>query len=145
MSTELEPAPRDSADRLLEAKQRKRPRSGWQLYLIEVEQGIRQCFRGDSTFFVHFFLVSITLAAGVVLSLNVTQWCLILLASSWVISAEMFQQVLKAIWEQVGDKLDQGSGRILSIGTAAVFVAFTAAIVVVLAVLATRFWELFLR
>ena len=66
------------------------PRPAWRRWLIDVERGLMHGVRGDSVFFVYFFLTSATIAASVVLGISLLQWTVVILALTVVLSAEMF-------------------------------------------------------
>ena len=90
-----------------------------------------QGIRGDSAFFVYFFLSSATIAACVVLSISLIQWTIVILALTVVLSAEMFNQVLKALLLGFGRPVDDAARAALRIAVAAVFVAITGSVIVI--------------
>ena len=102
-------------------------RAAWRQRLVEAESGIKQGFRSDSTLFVHFFLASVILTVGLVLGISLLEWTIVVLSVTLVLSAEMFQHVVKAILGSVGHHFDDRTRKALRIGTAAVFVAMTGA------------------
>ena len=62
--------------------------------------------RGDSIFFVYFFLTSATIAASVVLGIASLQWTVVILALTVVLSAEMFNQSVKSLFAALGRPAD---------------------------------------
>ncbi len=62
--------------------------------------------RGDSIFFVYFFLTSATIAASVVLGIALLQWAVVILALTVVLSAEMFNQSVKSLFAALGRPTD---------------------------------------
>jgi len=106
-------------------------RAAWRQRLVEAERGITQGVRNDSAFFVHFFLGSVVVAAGFVLGISLIEWTAVVISLTLVLSAEMFQQVLKSILSSVGHHFDEPVRKSLRIGTAAVFVAMTGALIVI--------------
>lgn len=87
--------------------------------------------RGDSAFFVYFFLSSVTIVASLVLGISLVQWAIVILALTLVLSAEMFNQVLKSILACIDCPIEAAARAALRIGTAAVFVAITGSVLVI--------------
>jgi undecaprenol kinase len=106
-------------------------RPAWRQRLVDAERGVMQGIRGDSAFFVYFFLSSVTIAACVVLGISLIQWTIVILALTVVLSAEMFNQVLKALLLGFGRPVDDAARAALRIAVAAVFVAITGSVIVI--------------
>lgn len=115
MPPTLPPPTRSHSDGLA---QQVRPQ--WRQRLRDAEHGARQGMRSDSTFAVHFFVVTVIAAAAFVLGFAVIEWAVLILAFTMVISAEMFHQLLKVIGESEGRLLSTRSRDALRLGTAAV-------------------------
>jgi len=113
-------------------------RSQWRQRLIEAESGLRLGLRTDGTLFVHLFIVSGILAAGLVLQLGLVQWALLVLAVTMVLSAEMFHQMLRVLWKSAGRYLPPELRNVVRIGTAAVVLSSVGAVVVLTLVFAQR-------
>lgn len=112
-----------TVSRLSDPDDRRRPkRPAWRQRLVDAERGMTLGVRGDSTFFVYFFTTSVTIAGGFVLGLSLIEWVLVVLAITLVLSAEMFKQVLNAVWRNVGHHFQHEAHQALRIATAAVFV-----------------------
>ena len=135
MTTELKP------HRLPNAKSRKN-RAAWRQRLVDAERGFSQGLRSDSTFFVHFFVGTVIVAAGFVLGISLLQWTVVVLALTLVLSAEMFNQVLQAIWKTVGHHLSQEGVNAVRMGTAAVFVTLLGAAVTIVLIFGQRLSQL---
>ena len=118
-------------------------RSPWRQRLVEAERGITQGFRGDSTFFVHFFAVSMILAGALVLGLSLIHWTMLVLALTLVLSAEMFHQALKFLLQSVGPHFEKSAETALRIGTAAVFLAMLGAVIVIGLIFVHRLLQMF--
>ena len=65
--------------------------------------------RGDSIFFVYFFLTSATIAASLVLGISLLQWTVVILALTVVLSAEMFNQSVKSLFAALGRPADDAA------------------------------------
>lgn len=113
-------------------------RAAWRQRLVEAERGLVEGVRGDSTFFVYFFLGAICIAAALVLGLSRVEWLLLCLALSLVWTAEMFHQMAKSILTLVPAASDSQVRKILRLGTAAVFLAIGGATTVVVVLFGTR-------
>ncbi len=109
---------------------RSRHRPPWRQRLVETERGMALGLRSDATLFVHFFLLCVILATGVVLSLSLVEWSILVLAFTGVIAAEMFHQLLKTLWKHEGHLLSRETREALRIGTAAVAVTMMGALTV---------------
>ena len=106
----------------------QKKRSAWRQRLVDAERGLTAGVRGDSTFFVHFFIGSVVVVTGVVLGLEILQWGLLILALTMVLSAEMFHQVLKAMVKNFGHHFSDDVNRAMGIASAAVFVTILGAV-----------------
>jgi undecaprenol kinase/diacylglycerol kinase (ATP) len=127
-------------------EQRRRP--AWRQRLVLAERGLVRGVRSDSAFFVHFFGICIVIAAALVLGIGWMQWVAIAGCLTLVLTAEMFNQALKAMAQSGldqsgGQELPAGAQRALAIGTAAVLVACTGSIIVLTLVFWQRVDQLF--
>src|SRR5579872_2315450 len=75
----------------------QRRRSAWRQTLVQAERGLVGGIRSGSAFFVHFFGISIVIAAALVLGIERTHWIGIAGCLTLVLTAEMFNQALKAL------------------------------------------------
>ncbi len=112
-------------------------RPAWRQRLIQAERGLVRGIRSDSAFFVHFFGISIVIAAALVLGIGWMQWVAIAGCLALVLTAEMFNQALKALAQACGQDSSADGQRALAIGTAAVLVACIGSTVVLTLV----FWQ----
>ena len=100
-----------------------RRRPAWRQRLVQAERGLVGGVRSDSAFFVHFFGISIVVAAALVLGVGPMQWIGIAACLTIVLTAEMFNQALKALAHATAEPAAPGVQRALAIGSAAVIVA----------------------
>lgn len=126
-----------------EEGERHRRRPAWRQRLVQAERGLVRGIRGDSAFFVHFFGISVVIAAALVLGIGGMQWVAIAGCLTLVLTAEMFNQALKALAHSSGQDSTPGGQRALAIGTAAVLVACIGSSVVLTLVFWERFQQLF--
>ena len=100
-------------------------------------------FRGDSTFFVHFFIGTVILITASVLGLATVQWAILILGLTVVLSAEMFHQVLKTILKRFGHHFPDEVERAIRIASAGVFVAILGAVLSIGLIFGERLSQLF--
>lgn len=117
-------------------------RAAWRQRLIDAERGITQSVRKDGTFFVHLFVGLAIIAAGLALELGALSWAITCLSITLVLSAEMFNQMLKILWKDAGRHLPAESRNAIRIGTAAVVLTGVGAVLAILLVYAQRVAEL---
>ena len=93
-------------------------------------RGLRAGLRGQSSFFVHFFVAVLVVAAGVVLNVNYCEWCVLAMSIAGVLTAEMFNSALESMAKAITGESDPHVGDSLDIGSAAVLIASIGAAVV---------------
>lgn len=109
----------------------ERLRPEWRQRLVDAERGITFGIRLDSTFFIHFFTGSAVIASAMLLGLSATHWAIIVLAMTTVLCAQMFNQVLKSIWNLLGTQLPAESQNMFKAGTAAVCVSIIGSVITI--------------
>ena len=117
-------------------------RPEWRQRLVDAERGITFGIRLDSTFFIHFFSGSAVIAAAMLMGLSATHWAIVILAMTTVLSAQMFNQVLKSIWNLVGSHLPAESQNTFKAGTAAVCVSIMGSIITIAIVFGSALYRL---
>ncbi len=140
MPVELKPSRFKRTTRKLNDQNRRQP---WRQHLVMVERGIINGMRSDSSFFAQFFGVITIIAAGFVLKISLVEWTMVSLAISFVITAELFNQVIRAILDSVGHLFDESARKAMSMGTAAVFVSVIGAILVTGLIFGQRIYHTF--
>ncbi len=118
-------------------------RPAWRRRLIDIERGITLGVRGDSVFFVYFFLSSLTLAASLVLGISLLEWTVVILALTVVLCAEMFNQSVRSLFAALVGSSDDSIRSALRIGTAAVFVAIAGSVITIGLILGKAGLEMF--
>tara|TARA_R110002111_G_scaffold108086_2_gene166765 strand:+ start:14888 stop:15322 length:435 start_codon:yes stop_codon:yes gene_type:complete len=117
-------------------------RPEWRQRLVDAERGITFGIRLDSTFFIHFFTGSAVIATAMLLGLSATHWAMIVLAMSTVLSAQMFNQVLKSIWNLLGTQLPAESQNMFKAGTAAVCVSIIGSVITIAIIFCSALYHL---
>ncbi len=93
-------------------------------------RGVFTAFRLDQSFVEHLATAVPVIAAGIVLRVNLLEWCLLALCITAVVAAEMFntaiEQLAKAVHPEqsplVGASLDVAAGGVLIASLGAAFV-----------------------
>ena len=93
-------------------------------------RGVKAGIRGQSSFFVHFFITAAVIVAAVILDVSLTQWCLLLLCITIVLTAEMFNSALESMAKAITGQSDPHLGNSLDIGSGAVLLASAGAAIV---------------
>lgn len=106
-------------------------RSSWRQRLIDAETGVRLGVRTDGTFFVHLFVGCGILATATVLGLSVLEWAVLILSMTFVLSAEMFNQILRILWKEAAHHLPAELRNAVRIGTAAVVISSVGAVIAI--------------
>ena len=118
------------------------PERSWPDKFRDAFRGVKEGVRGQSSFFVHFFVAAAVLAAGVVLGINQVEWCLLVLCISGVLTAEMFNSALESMAKAITGESDPHLGNSLDIGSAAVLLASIGASTVGVVIFGRRVAEL---
>jgi diacylglycerol kinase len=95
----------------------------WARKFRDAFRGMREGVRGQNSFWVHFLVAAAVVAAGVVLGISLTEWCLVAICIAGVIAAEMFNSALESMAKAITGESHPHLGNSLDIGSAAVLVA----------------------
>jgi diacylglycerol kinase len=102
----------------------------WRDKFRESLRGIKLGIRGHSSFFVHFFFAALVLATAIVLRCEALEWCLLLGCIGLVITAELFNSAVEAIYHGLDDSTRPRVRHCLDIAAGAVLLAsITAALI----------------
>ncbi len=102
----------------------------WPRKFRDAFRGIKEGIRGQSSFFVHFFMAAAVIVAAVVFQMNLIEWCILLLCITIVLTAEMFNSALESMAKAITGETDPHLGNSLDIGSGAVLMASIGAAVV---------------
>lgn len=92
---------------------------------------MRLGIRTDGTFFVHLFAGCGILTTAAVLGLGAVEWAIVVLAMAFVLSAEMFNQMLRILWNEAEHHLPVDLRNAVRIGTAAVVISSVGAVIAI--------------
>ena len=99
------------------------PERSWARKFRDAFRGVKEGVHGQSSFFVHFFVTAVVIAAGVVLGVSLEEWCLLVLCIAGVLVAEMFNSAFESMAKAITGESDPHLGNSLDIGSAAVLMA----------------------
>lgn len=94
----------------------------WSEKFHDAFRGVKEGIRGQSSFFVHFFVAALVIVVGAVLGVSRIEWCLLALCIAGVLTTEMFNSALESMAKAItheshphlGNSLDIGSGAVLT-------------------------------
>jgi diacylglycerol kinase len=99
------------------------PERSWAKKFRDAFRGVREGVRGQSSFFVHFFMATAVVVAGAVMRVEVTEWCILLLCVTIVLTAEMFNSAIESMAKAITAEIHPYLKNSLDIGSGAVLVA----------------------
>jgi diacylglycerol kinase len=102
----------------------------WPQKFHDAFRGMKAGVRGQSSFFVHFFMTAAVIMAAWVLRVILTEWCILLTCIAMVLTAEMFNSALESMAKAITGESDPHLGNSLDIGGGAVLVASIGAAIV---------------
>ena len=107
-----------------------RPDRSWGAKFSDAFRGLRQGVRGESSFFVHFFIAFAVILAGIFLHVSLMEWCVLIICIIVVLVSEMFNTALESMARAITDEPNPHVGGALDIGSAAVLLSSIGAAVV---------------
>jgi diacylglycerol kinase len=106
------------------------PERSWTIKFRDAFRGVKEGVRGQSSFFVHFFMCAAVTAAAAVMGMTLVEWCILILCMTVVLAAEMFNSAIEAMAKAITEEIHPYLKNSLDIGSAAVLTAsFGSAIV----------------
>src|SRR5262245_15744609 len=119
-----------------------RPRS-WLTKFDDAFRGLKLGVRGHSSFFVHFFMATVVIAAAATLRVGLVQWCILLGCLTAVIAAELFNSTIEILCRVIEiERLPNGKAP-LDIAAGAVLAVSIGASIIGAIVFIARLIELF--
>jgi diacylglycerol kinase len=114
--------PEQARDDVLDRAERTSRQKGQEAF-----RGFKRGFRGQSSYFVHFFYGALALAAGIVLRCAVLEWSLLIACLALVLTTELFNSATRIVVEGLDEPACSRVRPALEISGAAVVVANIAA------------------
>jgi diacylglycerol kinase len=99
------------------------PERSWPIKFRDAFRGVKEGVRGQSSFFVHFFMCAAVVAAAAVMGMTLVEWCILLLCMTIVLTAEMFNSAIEAMAKAITEEIHPYLKNSLDIGSAAVLTA----------------------
>ena len=118
-------------------------RRSWVKKFDDAFRGLKLGVRGHSSFFVHFFLATVVIAAAAILRLSLEQWCILLGCITAVIAAELFNSAIEILCRVIEIERLPNSKAPLDIAAGAVLAVSIGASVIGAIIFAARLIELF--
>ncbi len=97
---------------------------------INAFKGIAKLFKTERNAQIHAFALVVVVILGVYLSLDTTEWCLVILCSGMVIAAEGFNTAIEHTVDILSPDIQEKAGNAKDIAAGAVLLAAIAAGVV---------------
>ena len=83
---------------------KREPAAGsWVASFARAFRGTKLGVRGESSFFVHFFMGAAVVAAALALQATMVEWCLLLLCIALVLTAEMLNSGLERLAKAIDE------------------------------------------
>src|SRR5262245_43215502 len=118
-------------------------RRSWLKKFDDAFRGLKMGVRGHSSFFVHFFMATVVIAAAATLRVGLVQWCLLLGCVTAVIAAELFNSTIEILCRVIEiERLPNGKAP-LDIAAGAVLAVSIASAIIGTIIFAARLIELF--
>jgi diacylglycerol kinase len=111
---------------------------GWTKKFADAFRGVALGVRGQSSFYVHFFMAAAVTVVAALLHVTLIEWCVLVLCIALVMTAEMFNSALERMAKAIDREHNPELGAALDIASAAVLVASLGAVVVGLMTLGVR-------
>jgi len=127
-------APSDLAAQADRRNARGKLAAGW--------RGLKSAIRGDSSFFAHGYRGTLIAITAALLGIDQRGWCLLVLAASLVLIAELAHSAVDTLARAIGDPDEPRQKTAREIAAAAVLVAAFGSGAVTLIVLSWKFAEL---
>jgi diacylglycerol kinase len=102
----------------------------WPIKFRDAFRGMKAGVRGQSSFFVHFFMTAAVIVGAVVLRVDLIEWCVLVTCITVVLTAEMFNSALESMAKAITGETDPHLGNSLDIASGAVLTASIGAAIV---------------
>jgi diacylglycerol kinase len=113
-----------------EAGLRPRTRRSWSRKFFEAFRGIKRGIRGQSSFFVHFFIASIALLMSLMCQLSFVELAVILLVIGFVLVSELFNSSIETLFHGLDESTRSKFNPCLEIASGAVLMACIFAVLI---------------
>lgn len=104
-------------------EQEQRPRPSWRMKFAVAFRGLWWGIRDHSSFFVHFFITALVLAAATVLQCEVWHWCILLICIALVLTAELLNSAIETLFRGLDEATKERCWPALDVAAGAVLLA----------------------
>lgn len=118
------------------------PKRSWWAKFADAFHGLQFGIQGQASFFVHFFMAALVLAAATVLRCSLIDWIVLFFCIGLVLTAELFNSAIESLFHGLDERTKARSYRSLDIAAAAVLLACITSIIVGSLVFLHRLGEL---
>ena len=115
-------------------------RRAWRAKFQDAFRGLKLGVRGHSSFFVHFFIAAVVLAAAATFNVDWIGWCILLGCITAVIGAELFNSAIEVLCRVLEVERHEGGKAPLDIASGAVLAVSIGAAIIGAIVFAARLW-----
>jgi diacylglycerol kinase len=122
---------------------RTKPPRSWRHKFRDALRGVKFGIRGHSSFFVHFFVTALVVAAAVGLGCEPLEWCLLLCCIGMVLTAELFNSAVETLFHGLDEATKARTHSSLDIAAGAVLLSSSVAAIIGAIVFISRIWALF--
>ncbi len=92
--------------------------------------GIKVAICSQHNLWIHIIATIVVVLFGILLSLNILEWCLVIFAIGFVIASEIFNTAIEFLVDHISPEYNKKAGLIKDIAAGGVLIsAFTAAII----------------
>jgi diacylglycerol kinase len=98
-------------------------RRRWRHKFRDAFRGLKLGIRGQSSFFVHFFVGALVIVAAFLLGCDVLEWCVLLGCIGLVLVAELFNSALETLFRGLDEAGKERAWPCLDIAAGAVLLA----------------------
>lgn len=110
--------------------ERRQPPRNWRNKFADAFRGVKLGIRGQSSFFVHFFVTVAAITTAFVIGLDWISWCLMLLCVGLVLVTEMVNSAIETLCRGLDDTTRSRVAPALDVAAGAVLLAAGTAILV---------------
>lgn len=93
-------------------------------------RGILHAVSTQHNLIIHFIATLIVISLGIILKINATEWCLIVICIGLVISAELFNTAIEYLTDLISPAHSQKAGNIKDMAAGAVLICAIAASII---------------
>ena len=107
-----------------------RPVRTWRAKFGEACRGVKLGVRGQSSFFVHFFVATLVIVTAHVLQCDLLEWCVLLGCIGLVVTAELMNSAIETLFRGLEPSARERQVGTLHIAAGAVLVASATAAII---------------